>query len=88
MEVGEKRGMYLRDKANRITLRLNDVQFQFVKAGADDFGISPSEFIRQVINVALRAQRGESSMQQFSAASKLNDAAKADDAAKEVAKES
>lgn len=70
MELGEKKGLYLKDKAYRITLRLNEAQFQFVKAGADDFGISPSEFIRQVINVALRAQKGQSSLQEYTNKSK------------------
>ena len=42
--------MNLKDKTNRITLRLNDKQFNFVKASADVLGVSPSEFLRMVIN--------------------------------------
>lgn len=42
--------MYLNDKTNRITLRLNDNQFAFVKQSADMLGVSPSEFLRMVIN--------------------------------------
>jgi uncharacterized protein (DUF1778 family) len=40
----------IKDKTNRITLRLNDKQFNFVKASADVLGVSPSEFLRMVIN--------------------------------------
>lgn len=42
--------MYTKDKATRITLRLNDAQFNFVKTSSDVLGVSPSEFLRMVIN--------------------------------------
>lgn len=42
--------MYLKDKSTRITLRLNDRQFHFVKQSADILEVSPSEFLRLVIN--------------------------------------
>lgn len=42
--------MYTKDKSNRITLRLNDEQFEFVKWNADILGVSPSEFLRIVVN--------------------------------------
>lgn len=42
--------MYTKDKNTRITLRLNEQQFSFVKANADILGVSPSEFLRMVIN--------------------------------------
>ncbi len=42
--------MNIKDKTNRITLRLNDKQFNFVKASADVLGVSPSEFLRMIIN--------------------------------------
>jgi len=42
--------MYTKDKSNRITLRLNDEQFEFVKANADMLDVSPSEFLRMVVN--------------------------------------
>lgn len=42
--------MYTKDKNTRITLRLNEQQFAFVKANADILGVSPSEFLRMVIN--------------------------------------
>jgi uncharacterized protein (DUF1778 family) len=55
--------MNLKDKTNRITLRLNDKQFNFVKASADVLGVSPSEFLRMVINSTMvmtdeKAQKG------------------------------
>lgn len=45
--------MYTKDKQNRITLRLNDNQFNFVKINADILGVSPSEFLRLVINASM-----------------------------------
>lgn len=42
--------MYTKDKAARITLRLNEEQFKFVKLSSDVLGVSPSEFLRMVIN--------------------------------------
>lgn len=49
--------MYTKDKHNRITLRLNDGQFGFVKAQADILGVSPSEFLRMVVNASLAASQ-------------------------------
>lgn len=45
--------MYLKDKTTRVTLRLSDVQFAFVKSNADVLGVSPSGFLRMIINVAI-----------------------------------
>lgn len=45
--------MNLKDKTNRITLRLNDNQFEFVKENAEMLDVSPSEFLRMVINSAM-----------------------------------
>lgn len=45
--------MYTKDKSNRITLRLNDEQFDFVKQNADFLGVSPSEFLRMVVNTTM-----------------------------------
>lgn len=50
--------MYTKDKSNRITLRLNDEQFEFVKAQADLLGVSPSEFLRMVVNASLATSKG------------------------------
>jgi hypothetical protein len=45
--------MYTKDKSNRITLRLNDEQFEFVKQNADFLDVSPSEFLRMVVNASM-----------------------------------
>lgn len=45
--------MYQKDKSNRITLRLNDEQFSFVKESADVLGVSPSDFLRMVVNSSM-----------------------------------
>lgn len=42
--------MYTKDKSIRITLRLTESQYNFVKASSDVLGVSPSEFLRMVIN--------------------------------------
>lgn len=47
--------MYTKDKLNRITLRLNDAQFAHVKWQADVLGVSPSEFLRMVVNASMVA---------------------------------
>lgn len=46
------------NKSQRITLRLNAKQFYFVKQSAENYGVSPSDFLRLVINLAMaNAQR-------------------------------
>lgn len=45
--------MYEKNKLNRVTLRLNPDQFDYVKANADILGVSPSEFLRMVINASM-----------------------------------
>lgn len=52
--------MYTKDKSNRITLRLNDEQFEFVKMNADILGVSPSEFLRILINSTLALSKSAS----------------------------
>lgn len=54
--------MYLKDKNVRITLRLNQQQFDFVKQNADELGVSPSDFLRMVINTT-RARKFEEDME-------------------------
>lgn len=49
--------MYTKDKANRITLRLNDEQFEFVRGNADILGVSPSEFLRMVVNASMATSK-------------------------------
>lgn len=45
--------MYQGDKVTRITLRLTEKQFEFVKSNADLMGVSPSEFLRMVVNMTM-----------------------------------
>ena len=42
--------MYEKDKRQRITLRLSDEQFEFIKSQTDILGITPSDYIRMLIN--------------------------------------
>lgn len=49
--------MYTKDKKQRITLRLNDEQFDFVRMNSDMLGVSPSDFLRMVINASLSAYK-------------------------------
>lgn len=42
--------MYNKDKNIRITLRLNESQFDFVKRSADILDVSVADFLRMVIN--------------------------------------
>lgn len=45
--------MYQKDKNHRITLRLNDDQFDFVSQSAELLDVSPSDFLRMVINASM-----------------------------------
>lgn len=47
--------MYIKDKKYRITLRLNEEQFGFVKDSAERLGVSPSQFLRMVVNSSMTA---------------------------------
>jgi uncharacterized protein (DUF1778 family) len=49
--------MYTKDKNKRITLRLNEEQFGFVQANAEILGVSPSDFLRMVINTSLATSK-------------------------------
>ena len=43
--------MYTKDKSVRITIRLNEAQNDFVKACAEVLGVTPSDYVRSVLNV-------------------------------------
>lgn len=45
--------MYTLDKKERITLRLNEKQFAYVKTSADFLGVSPSEYLRMLVNMVM-----------------------------------
>lgn len=53
------------DKKVRITLRLNEDQFSFVKKSSDVYGVSPSEFLRMVINMTMAMEASNSPEQQM-----------------------
>lgn len=42
--------MYEKDKKQRITLRLNQKQFDFIRKSSESLGIAPSDFIRMLVN--------------------------------------
>lgn len=42
--------MYEKDKKTRITLRLTEEQFNFIKNETDFLGISPSDYLRMLVN--------------------------------------
>jgi len=45
--------MYEKDKKTRITVRVNEEQFDYVNEMAKMLGVSPSEYIRQTINAGM-----------------------------------
>lgn len=49
--------MYTKDKNQRITLRLNEAQFNHVKSNADFLGVSPSDFLRMVVNASMASSK-------------------------------
>lgn len=56
--------MYTNDKNHRITLRLNDRQFAHVSDTAKLLGVSPSEFLRIIINLSIAAENHPDEMEQ------------------------
>lgn len=55
--------MYTSDKTHRITLRLNDRQFAHVSDTAKLLGVSPSEFLRIIINLSIAAENHPDEME-------------------------
>jgi hypothetical protein len=49
--------MYEKDKKTRITLRLTDEQFSFIKGETDLLGVSPSEYLRILVNSTMAVAR-------------------------------
>lgn len=45
--------MYEKDKKQRITLRLTEKQFDFIKMQCDILGIAPSDYLRMLVNSVL-----------------------------------
>lgn len=48
--------MNLNDKKTRITLRVNEKQFNYIHEKAEMLDVSPSEFIRMCINSMIYAE--------------------------------
>lgn len=53
--------MYEKDKRQRITLRLTDEQFNFIKTQTDMLGITPSDYLRMVVNSIMFTAKGTKS---------------------------
>lgn len=53
--------MYSKDKSHRITLRLNESQFEYVRKNAEVLDTSPSDFLRMVINASMSLSQKASS---------------------------
>lgn len=49
--------MYTKDKTNRITLRLNDEQMEFITKDCEMLGVSPSDYLRMIINSSMALTR-------------------------------
>lgn len=49
--------VYTKDKNHRITLRLNEEQFNFVRLNAEALDVSPSDFLRMVVNLAMSSTK-------------------------------
>lgn len=49
--------MNLGDKTRSVTVRLTDEQYKFLKASADSLEVSPSKFLRMVVNASMDSQR-------------------------------
>lgn len=49
--------MYTKDKSQRITLRLNEAQFNYVRYNAELLDVSPSDFLRMVINLSMSTDK-------------------------------
>ena len=49
--------MYTKDKSTRVTLRLNDDQFEVIKDNSEMLGVSPSEFIRMMVNSSMAVSK-------------------------------
>lgn len=51
--------MYEKDKKQRITLRLNPRQFDFIRKTSESLGIAPSDFIRMLVNSYIYASESQ-----------------------------
>lgn len=49
--------MYAKDKTNRVTVRLNSEQFEYVKSAAELLDVSPSDYLRMILNLMMSADK-------------------------------
>lgn len=76
--------MYLKDKKHRITLRLNDTQFDFIRVNCDVLGVSPSDYLRMLVNSFMTISKAgqeafNKTIQERTDAGRENDKARIDD---------
>ena len=74
--------MYTQDKTNRITLRLNQDQFDYLKKSSDFLSVSPSEFLRMVINATMAMEQSGSLAKAFNKGIEANEALKREEEAR------
>lgn len=65
--------MYKKDKTNRITLRLNDYQMRYVSDCCEILDVSPSEFLRMVINLSMTSKQQEGAIRRENENGDIND---------------
>jgi hypothetical protein len=53
--------MYLKDKVHRITVRVNDKQYEFLKESSASLDVDPSEFLRMVVASTMTTVKAMSS---------------------------
>ena len=49
--------MYTKDKDRQITVRLSQEQYLFLKSSADALEVTPSKFLRMIVNSTMIASR-------------------------------
>lgn len=49
--------MYLKDKEKRVTVRLSEAQYSYLKESADTLEMKPSEFLRLVVNTVMATNK-------------------------------
>lgn len=49
--------MYTKDKDRQITVRLSEEQYQYLKRTADQLEVTPSKFLRMVVNSTMVASK-------------------------------
>ncbi len=49
--------MYTKDKSKQVTVRLSEEQYSYLKSTADQLEVTPSKFLRMVVNSTMLASR-------------------------------